>query len=256
MKKYLRLIFIAFISSYSFTALSQDMIVMMKQQMRDSLMATCNDSDFLTCTGLSQKKCASAANSTISTCDHLFPKGDAAMNDDAFDEHGNCLESNFLKNTGISTTKLDTCDTDDYSDAPVDMETGITMMNQMLQQHAEDIGTDGVTLPIYKNATVMSHFASGEMAQLTAAKPLPAMVLVSPDNTLQVADYYRKNLKGFREHKIDGDILFMKGGPKDFDYAKDFEIYAITPHVLIMPMQDGLGVPPGTKSKVEIAYEE
>lgn len=256
MKIIIRLILITLISSYSFTASSQDMTTMMKQQMEASISATCSDRSFLNCTGLSQNKCTSAASKTIASCDHLFPKGNAAMNDDAFDAHGECMERNFPKNAGVSTSKLDACDSDDASEPPVDMAEGITMMNQMLQQHAENIGTDGVTLPLYKNATVMSHFASGELAEMIGVNPLPALVLVSPDSTDKVANYYRTKLKGFREHKIDADILFMQGGPKNFDYVRDSKTYAVTPHVLIAPMQEGLGVPPGTKSKIEIAYKK
>lgn len=255
MKKNVRLIFIILLSGYSFAALSQDMIAMMKQQMKDSISAMCNDKNFLACTGLKQKKCVSAANSTISACDHLFPNENTAMNDDAFDAHGECMERNFPKNSGVSVSKLDACDTDNANEAPVDMAEGMVMMNQMLQQHADSIGTDDVTLPIYKNATIMSHFTSAEMAQMAGVNPLPALVLVSSDSTNKVASYYRTKLKGFREHKIDGDILFMDGGPKNFDYVKDYKTYMVTPHVLIAPMQEGLGVPPGSNSKIEIAYE-
>ncbi len=256
MKKSIRLILMILISIYSFTASSQDMVTMMKQQMHDSIIAMCNDRSFLVCTKLNQKKCTSAANGTISACDHLFPKANDAMNDRAFDVHSDCVQNSLLKKTGISAEKFDACDTDEGHELPMDMNESLAMMNQMMQLHAANVGTDGVTLPLYKNATVMSHFSSAEMAQMMDVNPLPSLVLASPDVTKKIVAYYRTKLSGFREHNIDGDILFIKGGPKNFDYVKDFKFYTVTPHVLIAPMQDGLGGPPGTRSKIEIAYKK
>ncbi|MCF6324938.1 MAG: hypothetical protein L3J89_11570 [Gammaproteobacteria bacterium] len=256
MKTFIRLIFISLLSSYSFTASSQDMIAMMKQQLKTAMTATCNDRKFLNCAGFSQNKCTSAVSRTIASCNHLFPGSNTAMNDDAFEAHGECIERNFLKNTGVSTSRLDACDTEHADQPAADMAESLTMVNQMWQQHAENVGTDGVTLPLYKNATVMSHFSSGEMAEMVGVTPLSALMMASPDDTFTIANYYRKKLNGFTEHKINDDILFMDGGPKNFDYVKDYQAYVVTPHVLISPLEEGFGVPAGTKNKIEIAYEK
>ncbi|VAW85054.1 hypothetical protein MNBD_GAMMA17-316 [hydrothermal vent metagenome] len=166
------------------------------------------------------------------------------------------MERNLPKNAGVSMNRLDACDTEHADHPAADMAEGLTMMNQMLQQHAANVGTDGVTLPLYKNATVISHFASGEMAEIVGVAALPALIMASPDDTHTIANYYRTKLSGFTEHKINGDILFMDGGPKNFDYLKDYQTYIVTPHVLISPLQEAFGVPVGTKSKIEIAYKK
>lgn len=263
MKKIIHLTFIVLLSSFSFTALSQDMTAMMKQQMQKDMAASCNDKAFLSCIGIAKKKCISATNKTLSDCEHLFPKSNAAMgNGAAFMAHGQCVESRMLKNAGISASKLDACDSmagggPATGAPPMNMTQGIAMLNQALQQHAQSVGTDDVTLPVYKNATVMSHFASGEMAQMfDDAEPLPALMLASPDSTGKVVRYYRKKLKGFKEYKVRGDILFMESGPKNFDFVKDMKTYATTPHVMIMPIENTPGAPHGSRSKIEIAYKK
>lgn len=259
MKNRFYLIIITFISSYSITAYSQNMTAMIKQQMQISMAIMCNDRNFLACSGLSQNECNSAVVNTIAACDHLFPTHITAMNDNSFDRHSDCIQYSFPKISGINLHRLEACNSNDHHeshDENEDMADGIAMMNQALQQHAETVGTDDVTLPIYKNARVMSHFSSGEMTAMHGVKPLPALVMTSPDSTTTIASYYRKKLTGFREHNFNGDILFMQGGPKYFDYVQDYETYAVTPHVLISPLQHGSGVPAGTQSKIEIAYKK
>lgn len=262
MNKIISIIFIISSSSYSLTALSQDMTIMMRQQMEKELIATCNDKGFLSCIGISKKLCVSSTIIAISRCEKLLPKDSAAMSDKAaFTKHGECIKNSLLKNTGVSADKLDACDsmTGDKPAAvapPMEMKQGIAMMNQVMQKHAQSIGTDGVTLPIYKNAIVMSHFTSGQMSKMFDVEPLPALVLVSPDDTKKIVSFYRKKLKGFKEYNIDGDVLFMEHGPKKFDYSKDLETYVTTPHVLISPMRDAPGKTVVSKNKIEIAYKK
>jgi hypothetical protein len=238
------------------------MAVVMKQQLQEDMTATCHDNAFLVCIGINQKKCISAVSGAMSACDHLFPKSDADLvNETALLAHGECIESRLLKNAGVSAEKLDACDQMAggeavVSESPMDIEQAATLMNQALQQHAQSVGTTGVTLPIYKNATIMSHFADGEVVQMLGLKALPAMMLVSADDTDKIAAYYRNKLKGFKEYKKNEDILFLEKGPKNFDYVKDMKTYITTPHVMIMPMHDVPGMPAGSKTKIEISYKK
>jgi len=249
--------------------MSQDMAVMIKQQMQQGMAETCNDHAFLSCMGVSKSKCSSATQKAVVDCDHLFPKGKALMGDEsAFKPHGECIESHILKYTGTTAKKLDACDTmlgnNSAGDNPsMNRDEGIAMLNQVMQQNAKSIGTDSVTLPIYKNAKVMSHFNASQSSEMMSGitgtpnmKALPALVLTSSDNIKSVVIFYEKKLKGFKKHSIDGDILFMKGGPEKFDMLKHLKIYVTTPHVMISPMSAGPGVPGGTKSKIEIAYKQ
>jgi len=261
--------YIVILSSLSFSAVSEDMAAIMKQQMEEGMADTCNDRAFLSCMGVSKNKCSSATKKAAADCDYLFPKGNELMGDEsAFKQHGECIESHILKYTGTNADKLDSCDTmlgdgTTGNEPPVSMDEGIAMLNQVMQQNAKSIGTDNVTLPIYKNAKVMSHFNASQSSEMMSGitgtpnmKALPALVLTSSDNVKNVVTFYEKKLKGFRKHSIDGDILFMKGGPEKFDMLKHLKIYVATPHVMISPMNDGPGIPVGTKSMIEIAYKE
>ncbi len=264
---------------------AMDMAAMMKQQMQESTNRMCNNQRFLSCIGSSSKKCMAAANRSIAACDSLFPIGEAAMANDGFMAHGNCMDKQITKHLGISLDRLDACDPGGAGDPmggmppmpggmppmpggmpptsgempPMGNQQGLAMMNQMMQQHAKSRGTKGVTLPVYKNATLMSHLYSEEISPMfegAGNKPLPALSLVSPDSVKQIAKYYRKKLKGFREHNTDGQILFIKGGPKKYDVIKHTQLMPITPHVMIGPAQSLPGTPPNTRSLITIAYRK
>jgi len=242
------------LSCASFAVFAGDMKPM-KDMMKQQIMTTCDDAAFLSCIGIDKKKCVSAVEKTLASCDHLFPKDLKTMDDAAMNAHSDCITQNMLKHSGVSSSKLDSCDTLDSAAAPpMDPAQGMAMMNQAMQAHAAAVGTDDVTLPLYKNATVMSHFANGEMAQMFKdVEPLPALMMSSPDSADKVAHYYRKNLKGFKEYKIEGGILFMEKGPKDFDMLKHMHVYVSTPHVAVFDDDGGIK---NAKSKIEIAYRK
>lgn len=183
--------------------------------------------------------------------------------DEAFMAHGDCMEKKVPGLIGASIEKLDSCEQQAMGMSPggampMDSNQGVAMMTEALQQHAQSIGTDQVTLPVYKNATLMSHIADEHnleiQAEMLGVKPLPALMLASPDNMKTIADYYRNKLKNYREYHNNGEILFMEKGPDKFDYSMDMRSYVTTPHVLIMPLGDTPGAPSGSRSRIEIAY--
>ena len=262
MKQAIVLIFSVVIALFNAGIHAENMAAMMRQQIHEDMAATCDDNAFLVCLGIDRKKCVSAVNGAVSTCDHLFPKNDAEMaNNAALLAHAECLEDRLMKNVGVSDDKLSACDQlagGEFiaGEEPVDINQAAAMMNKALQQHAQSVGTDDVSLPIYKNTTVMSHFADGELDQVLNVRALPALMLASPDLIEKIADYYRGKLKGFKEYNIQGDILFMEKGPKSFDYVNDMKTYITTPHVMITRMHGVPGAPAGSKSKIEIAYKK
>ena len=250
MKNIYRITFIMTLSLLSFTAKSGDMTAM-KDMMKQQAIASCDDSAFLSCIGSNKKKCISFMNKALSSCDHLFPKEVTGMTDSAMNAFGDCTEKSVLKSTGVSRSKFDSCDatTASAEPPPMDQEQAMAMMAQGLQAHAAATGTDGVTLPLYKNGTVLSHFANGEMAPMFKdVEQLPALVMSSPDSADKIVGYYRKKLKGFKEYKIEGGILFMEKGPKNFDMLKHMRAYVSTPHVAII---DDAG-----ERRIEIAYKK
>ena len=249
MKNIYRTTFIIILSCVSFIAHSGDMGPM-KAMMKQQFMATCDDKAFLSCIGINKKKCISTVDKSMESCDSLFPKDMSAMDDTTMNAHADCLTKNLIKHAGITSSKLESCDTTASSDpSSMDQEQVMAMMAQGLQAHAAATGTDGVTLPLYKNATVLSHFANGEMAPMFKdTEQLPALVMSSPDSTDKIVSYYRKKLKGFKEYKIEGGILFMEEGPENFDIMKHMPAYVSTPHVAITSDSG--------QSRIEIAYKK
>ena len=239
----------------SFAVQSGDMNPM-KKMMLQQMMAPCEDGTFLSCIGIDKKKCVSAVKKAIASCDNLFPTDMSAMSDDTMNAHGDCVGNNIIKNAGINQGKLDNCEASNSTSAPpMEQEQMMAMMGQALQAHAAAVGTDGVTLPLYKNATVMSHFANGEMAQMFEdVEQLPALMMASPDSSDKIVKYYRKKLEGFTEYKIEDGILFMENGPEDFDLLKNMRTYVSTPHVAVI--NDAASGVPGAKSRIEIAYRK
>jgi len=247
MKIITRLTLLALLSNLSFSAMSQD-ISATKKMMQEQMTATCNDKAFLACIGISKKKCTSSTTRAMSDCDHLFPKAMSAMNDTTMDTHGECVSDNILKNTGISSDKLDNCGPSS-SAPPMDEAKIMEMMGKAMKQHAQSIETDRVTLPIYKNATVISHATAEIRTKMFGTEALAMVTLDSTDNVNQIASYYRSKLEGFREYKIENNILFLKNGPNDFDISKDFNKTLTTPNVHISPIS-------GSISRIDIAYKE
>ncbi|WP_455201678.1 hypothetical protein, partial [Kaarinaea lacus] len=157
MKNIYRVTIIMTLLCVSLAAQSGDMTPM-KDMMKQQVMASCDDKAFLSCMGINKKKCVSSVEKTMSSCDHLFPKDMTAMNDTTMIAHGDCLTQNLIKHSGVSQSKVDACGQSASADAPpsMDQEQAMAMMGQALQAHAAAVGTDGVTLPLYKNATVLS----------------------------------------------------------------------------------------------------
>jgi len=248
-KNIYRTTIIIIFSFLSFIAHSGDMGPM-KEMMKQQIMTSCDDDAFLSCMGISKKKCVSTVEKALASCDKYFPGDMSAMNDEEMNKHGDCLAKSLTKYSGVSDDKANACSESAQSEPPsMDQEQAMAMMAQGLQAHAAATGTDGVTLPLYENATVMSHFANGEMAPMFKdVEQLPALVMSSPDSAEKIVGYYRKKLKGFKEYKLEDGILFMENGPKDFDITKHMPAYVSTPHVAITNDSG--------QSRIEIAYKK
>lgn len=130
------------------------------------------------------------------------------------------------------------------------------MMKQfdMISQSSEST-LKYITLPIYPNAKVMVHMpASGRLELDKQYITLPAATFSSPDDAAKVVDYYAKNLKGFQKKQLkNGEVVFMKNMPADFDILTHMQAYVSQPHVLIKKAEGNMY--PNAKTFIELAYE-
>jgi len=247
MKIITQLALLFLLSNLSFSAMAENKSAM-KKMMEKQIKAACNDRAFLSCVGISKNKCTSSTTRAISDCDHLFPNKMSAMNDATMNAHGECISNNILKNTGVSEDKLDNCEPSSSTPPMGDSEM-MEMMGQAFKQHAQSIGTDDVTLPLYKNATVVSHMTEEMRTKMFSTSALAMVALDSTDNTNKIASYYRNKLEGFREYKIENDVLFLKNGAKGFDISKDYNKTLTTPNVYISSVS-------GSSSRIDISYRK
>lgn len=249
MKNIYRMTLVMTLLCASFAAQSGDMNPM-KDMMKQQIISSCDDKGFLSCMGINRKKCVSTVEKAIASCDKFFPKDMNAMGDEVMNAHGDCLTEKLVEYSGVSDSKVEACSDSASSEPPsMDTEQAMAMMGQALQVHAAAVGTEGVTLPLYKNATVMSHFAHGEMEPMfDDVEQLPALMMSSSDSAEKIAEYYREKLKGFKEYKIENGVLFMEKGPKNFDMLQHMRAYVSTPHVAIF---NDAG-----ERRIEIAYKK
>jgi hypothetical protein len=177
------------------------------------------------------------------------------------------MENTLPKLLSVSAGKIDTCMTiASVEAAALDAQADDLQLAAMpaiqptTQPAAQQSGIEGVTLPVYNNATLMMHIHDEQhltnLTPMFGVKPLPALTLASTDSIGQIAQYYRNELNGFKEYQIDNGVLFLENGPDDFDWLRDRKLYASTPHVIIEDIGNGLAVPPGSQSKIEIAYRK
>jgi len=234
MNRITRFIIIFLLLSLSFNVMSQDMSAI-KKMMHTQMMAFCNDPAFMNCIGISEKKCTSATTKTISKCDHLFPK---SMNDNAMDVYNECVSNNLLKNADINSDKLENCEPTINAAPQIDQSQMLEMVSEAVKQHAQSIGTADVTLPLYKNATVIGHATAEMRTQMFGKEALAMVSLDSTDSPSQIASFYRGKLKGFTEHKVENGILFLKGSSKNFDILRNFNTMLVTPNIFISSIPD------------------
>ncbi|MCI0505058.1 MAG: hypothetical protein L0Z73_03010 [Gammaproteobacteria bacterium] len=240
----------------------------LKVQMETAIKNMCSDENALTCLDSSQDACSKAVDTALDTCGQLFPKGDLQGVDDwALNAHGQCMENTLPKLLSVPAGKIDSCMTiASVESAALDAQSGDLQLAAMPELQpatlpaAQHIGTENVTLPVYNNAVLMTHIHDEQnLENLTpkfGVKPLPALTLASMDTIEAIAQYYRKHLNEFKEYKIGNSVLFLENGPEDFDWVRDVQLYASTPHVNIENIGASPAVPPGSQSKIEIAYRK
>ncbi|HEY5604402.1 MAG TPA: hypothetical protein VIM41_14975 [Gammaproteobacteria bacterium] len=240
----------------------------LKAQMETAVKDMCKDQNALSCLESSLQTCSRAVDTALDKCAHLFPNGSLHGVDDwALTSHGRCMENILPKLLNVEAGKIDAC-MQLASEHPVDPNAqplnsampDAQKIHQELPQAAQHLNTDGVTLPIYKNATLMQHIDDeqnlNKLVPQYGVKPLPALTLASTDSIEQIALYYRKTLSDFKEYKFNSAILFLEKGPEDFNLNRDLKLYASTPRVVIEDIGDGERIPPGAQSKIEISYRK
>lgn len=239
----------------------------MKAQMEESMRSICSEDAVLKCLGITLQRCKDSVEKTLKKCDHLFPKNAKVAH--STDAHGQCMEDNLPAMMGVVKDKINACMGTTRNNnglfpgkanlfAQENAKPGQTVVAKAKPIPSIDIKT--VSLPVYQNATMISHLSDNKRLQayekIYGTKPLPRVMLATQDTLSVVAQYYRKKLPDFVEYKLHNGILFLEKGNKDFKISRDIKHYVSTPHVMIERDAHDPMAPNGTKSKIDIAYRK
>ncbi len=235
------------------------------------------------CLGISESRLETSTRSAMKDCFSRF-------NMEQEDQLNACMESQSIRNLGISKADFDRCgDSDEVAsddaidqqitalmdqfgeDGPTEaqlqqmealhqqqMAQGMAQMEQFLQasQKASQGTLDQITLPVYKNSQVMMHLTQG-MNAFAGNSTLPAATFASQDSIDTIVAFYKKKLPGFGYKKLaGGEHIFMESMPKNFDLLTHLEAYTQTPHIMISKAAAGPGTPKGMQAMIEIAYRK
>ena len=252
----------------------------MAQMAESTMLNSCDDAAFLGCVGAKAPACKAAVNTAIGQCRSKFPKqiSQSDMQNDAdkvMGEWSDCVTEKMQAALKISDELKAKCDAqlDDSEDdsqalALANMSPEQTKANmeklgkQMLaasQLYAQTVGTVDVTLPIYKNSSVVSRMDGPQVAKLLGTQTaLPVVGFISPDSLDTVTRFYKNSLKGFHQHKFLNGVLFVEGkeAPKDANDLGFLAKLAVSQHVMITPVEVDNKVLAGSKSTIAISYKK
>ena len=259
-------------------AFGDDNIAAQMAQIAESDMRkTCHDAAFLSCVKTKAPACKAAVNTALEQCRSKLPKqiSQSDMQNDsdtAMDEWQGCVAGKMLTALKISDELMEKCDPlagygDGESQADMSPEQYKATLDKFgkqmaagMQSYAQSVGTADVTLPIYKNSSVVSRMEGPQIAQLYGTQAaLTAVGFASPDAPDTVTRFYKNNLKGFRQHKFGKNVVFVEGNvaPPTGDSDLGFLIkLAAYPHVMIAPVEDDNTVLAGNKSTISIAFKK
>ena len=160
------------------------------------------------------------------------------------------LQSHF----DISQTTIDRCETTPSS-PPSSLKEAAKKLNQGLKLHASQSDIGRVTLPLYANYRVISHFPDG-MGNVLGNDSLPVAVLATDDDINNVITFYQTQLPNFKQFPVENGIILMEDAPGDFDLLTHIGLYTSTPHVLIEDMRFNDITAQEGNVKIEISYRK
>ena len=227
-----------------------DLIRQASQVIESGLMSTP-----LSCLGISQADFNATLNDAKSSCSDRLPEHIQTTEKEHYlTEFGNCVADGMRSHFDISQTVIDECENNENG-SEFSLEEAANRLNQGLKLHASLSDIKQVTLPLYTNHKVISHFPDG-MGSFLGSESLPVTVLSTNDDIDRVISFYQSELSSFKKFVIDNGVIFMEDAPEDFDLLTHIGLYTSTPHVLIEDMQGNTLASRDGKVKIEISYRK
>lgn len=223
------------------------------------------------CLGVSESKFYAVYKKTFRYCFKKY-----GTDDSADDKMGTCFGNQTAQGLNINISKFAECENEGPQDdtdsvemddvdfenmSPEELQEYVKQEQQAGLQELEETMTmikamsqgteDQVTLPIYAQSKIVSHFTN-EMDSQKKAGILPAAMFQSSDSIAKIAAFYDTELSNFDKklYEEDGMVVYMENTPKGFELANDMDSYQKIPHVAIYTVK----TPSGSKTMIEIAY--
>jgi len=130
------------------------------------------------------------------------------------------------------------------------MQMMVMMANNTVMPSASE-----VNVPLYPGAQVMSAMGSMEMTSNGVKETtLPAMSLLSADETAEIAAFYQENLSGWRYKEFYGMHSFWNGDEDSnpLDITGQFSLVSIVP---VSETDTLRAVWPEMKTRIDLRYE-
>ncbi|MDH5230783.1 MAG: hypothetical protein OEZ58_05925 [Gammaproteobacteria bacterium] len=251
--------FLVFISYAAYAQSVKEVLVM---QTKAALEQGCDDSSFQQCMQTEAKQCKTAVNSALELCDHLMQDGSFEQVETSLDTHWQCMQAQLTRALNVSIQHMNHCEKIYLASA--EKKTAQTPQSSAPPSaYAAKIDRlDLVTLPIYQPSSVLVHIydpadPAYQALSMDGSTKLGNVSITSSDSAQHIAQFYRKQLRDYKEYPTQTGMVFLKNGPKSFDLDKDILLYATTPHVMIEQVDPHSPLAtPGMQTVVEIMYEK
>ncbi|RYV03521.1 hypothetical protein SOPP22_04470 [Shewanella sp. OPT22] len=209
----------------------------------------------LSCLGISKIDFNNVFKDAKHTCGEQLPERiEQAEKEQYVTEFGNCVTSGLRSHFDIPQATIDRCETAAYSPSS-SLKEAAKRLNQGLKMHASQSDIGQVTLPLYMNHRVVSHFPDG-MGNVLGTSSLPVAVFATDDDISNVINFYQTQLPDFKKFTVENGVIFIEDAPADFDLLTHIGLYTSTPHVLIEDMRFNEITAQEGDVKIEVSYRK
>ncbi len=213
------------------------------------------NSTSLDCLGISKYSFNSALQEAKNSCGELIPNVIQNNETEHYSaEFGNCVSDGLRLHFDLSQNVIHECESQSTS-TQTNLKQAAKRLNEGLQLVANKGDIKRVTLPLYDNYEIVSHFPDG-MGNMRGNTSLPVAVLSSNDDIDNIIQFYQSNLPTYKEFIVEDGIILIEDAPDDFNLLTHIGLYTSTPHVLIEDMRFNDITAQEGDVKIEISYRK
>ena len=209
----------------------------------------------LSCLGISKSDFQKTLYDAKISCRELLPEQIQTIETEHYiTEFGQCVSNGLMSHFDISQSIIDSCESQKMN-AGMPLEEAARRLNKGLKLHATKGDIQQVTLPLYSNYEIVSHFPEG-MGNFLGTNSLPVAVLSTNDDINRVIQFYQSQLPSYKQFPVEDGLILIEHAPDNFDLLTHIGLYTSTPHVLIEDMRHTEIKNHQGDVKIEISYRK